>query len=81
MMRVVLANGQSLAFQEGATFEIEETGQLRVFIDGTDVAIFAHRGWLCVGRSTPEKEPEDITADDSNKAIIEDELDDEDDFQ
>jgi|694.fasta_scaffold116643_2 hypothetical protein len=64
MLKVIMATGDDLIFEGDTTFEIEDTGRLRVFVDGSDVAIFAHRGWLALGRQKPPAEPDvDMEAD------------------
>jgi hypothetical protein len=49
--------GPAINFPDNAEWEVEpETGQLRVYVDEVDVALFADGGWFAVTRPLPETE-------------------------
>lgn len=61
MLKVLMANGESVTFPDGAEPDVnDQTGRLYVSINGYDVAVFADGGWLMYGRPAPEDlEPAD----------------------
>ncbi len=65
MLKVVVATGDTLVYEGDVTFEIDDAGRLWISVDGSDVAVFAHRGWLAIGRQKPEPQPDvDMESDD-----------------